>query len=109
MSYLAVFKRVLPFFLTFSAGLLIASIFVPITAPNFNSGFNRRAKMREYRQLKLEVEQLRNENCRMERELQELREAHAEQMSPNCDSVPAFDLPVPPPAPPAPGAPRTVR
>ena len=108
MSYLAVFKRVLPFFLTFSAGLLIASIFVQITAPNFNSGFNRRAKMREYRQLKLEVEQLRSEKCRMRRELQELRQAQAEQMSPNWDSVPAFDLPVPPP-PPAPSVPRTVR
>ena len=29
MSYLAIFKRVIPFFLTFAAGLLIASIFVP--------------------------------------------------------------------------------
>ena len=106
MSYLAIFKRVIPFFLTFAAGLLIASIFVPITAPNFN-GFQRRSKMREYRQLKLEVEQLRSEKCRMKRELQELRQAQAEQM-PNWDTVPAFDLPVPPP-PPAPVAPRSVR
>ena len=109
MSYLAVFKRVIPFFLTFAAGLLIASIFIPITAPTLNSGLGRRHKMREYRQLKLEVEQLRNEKCRMRRELQELRQAHAEQVSPNWDSVPAFDLPVPPPAPQAPVAPRTVR
>ena len=104
MSYLAVFKRVIPFFLTFVAGLLITSIFVPITAPNFN-GINRRSKMREYRHLRMEVEQLRNEKCRMKRELIELRKAQAEQ-APNWDTVPAFDLPVPPPAP---AAPRTVR
>jgi len=105
MSYLAIFKRIIPFFLTFAAGLLIASIFVPISGPNFN-GLSRRNKMREYRQLKIEVEQLRSERCRMRRELEELRRADAEQMSPNWDAVPAFDLPVPPPPP---AAPRSVR
>jgi len=107
MSYLAIFKRVIPFFLTFAAGLLIASIFVPITAPNFNGFQNRRSnKMREYRQLRVEVEQLRAEKCRMKRELEELRRINAEQ-APNWDTVPAFDLPVPPPAPPS--VPRVVR
>ena len=107
MSYLAVFKRVIPFFLTFAAGLLIASIFVPITAPNFNGFQNRRShRMREYRHLKMEVQQLRAEKCRMKRELEELRRINTEQ-TPNWDAVPAFDLPVPPP-PPA-SVPRVVR
>lgn len=108
MSYLAIFKRVIPFFLTFAAGLLIASIFVPITAPSFNPGMSRRTKMREYRQLKLEVEQLRGEKCRMKRELEELRRLNAEQ-TPNWDTVPAFDLPVPPPPATVPAAPRSGR
>ena len=105
MSYLAVFKRVIPFFLTFAAGLLIASFFVPISAPSFKGLQNRRNhKMREYRHLRMEVEQLRAERARMKRELEELRRLNAEQ-TPNWDAVPAFDLPVPPP-PPAPIMPR---
>ncbi|MGQ0542358.1 MAG: hypothetical protein ACT4O9_10995 [Blastocatellia bacterium] len=73
MSYLAIFKRIIPFFLTFSVGLFIASLFVPLTAPNFN-GFRRvPGKMREYRQLKVEVEDLRREKSRMKQENEELR------------------------------------
>lgn len=73
MSYLAIFKRIIPFFLTFAVGLFIASLFVPLTAPSF-SGFRRGpSKVREYRQLRTEVEELRREKCRMKRENDELR------------------------------------
>lgn len=108
MSYLAIFKRVIPFFLTFAAGLLIASFFIPISAPSFKGLQNRRNhKVREYRHLRMENERLRSENAKVRRENHELRRLNAEQ-TPNWDTVPAFDLPVPPP-PPAPIMPRANR
>jgi hypothetical protein len=65
-------KRILPFFLTFSLGLLIASFFVTIAAPNFNfqrRGFNRH---REYdRRMEFENRQLRDENNRLKQQLNE--------------------------------------
>lgn len=64
-------KRVAPFLLTFAVGLFIASFFVAIAAPNFQfrrGGFNRH---REYdRQREAEFRQLREENSRLERELE---------------------------------------
>lgn len=74
MFYTGLFKRVIPFLLTFAAGLFIASFFVSIAAPNFG-GFRRGShKMREYKRIKIENEQLRNENLRLKRELEEMRE-----------------------------------
>ena len=74
MSYLAVFKRIIPFFLTFGAGLLIASIFVPIAAPSFQRfGSERGRHWRYHKELKRENESLRRENYRMRKELEELR------------------------------------
>lgn len=72
MSYLAVFKRIIPFFLTFATGLLIASIFVPITAPSFQKS-ERQSRWRYYKEIKRENESLRRENCRMRKELEQLR------------------------------------
>lgn len=96
MSYLAIFKRVIPFFLTFTAGLLIASIFIPITTPNFR-GFER-GKRFHYKQLKSENDRLYKENCRMKRELEALREIDKQ----NWDSttlkysVPEIEVEAPP-------------
>lgn len=65
-------KRILPFFLTFAFGLLIASFFVSIAAPNFNfqrRGFNRH---REYdKRMEFENRQLRDENNRLKQQLLE--------------------------------------
>ncbi len=72
MSYLQIFKRVIPFFLTFAAGLLIASIFVPITAPNFRSA-ERGGKWRHHKECKRDKESLRRENSRLREELNQLR------------------------------------
>lgn len=74
MSYLAIFKRVVPFLLTFTAGLLIASIFIPIAAPNFNRSQSRRMKWREFERIKIENSDLRIENERLKQENEMLRQ-----------------------------------
>lgn len=92
-------KRALPFLLTFSVGLLVASFFVAVAAPNFN--FKKRGhRCREYREntrLRMENESLRrdNESLRRQQQLADIE----------LKSAPAFDFDVPPP-PPAPPAPR---
>jgi hypothetical protein len=96
MSYLAIFKRIIPFFLTFAAGLLIASIFVPITAPSFRNA-DRGGKWRHHRECKKEKESLRRENKRLRQELEQRNEIQNLKLD--------FELDVPPPPPP----PRVVR
>jgi hypothetical protein len=96
MSYLAIFKRIIPFFLTFAAGLLIASIFVPITAPSFRNA-DRGGKWRHHRECKKEKESLRRENMRLRQELEQRNEIQNLKLD--------FELDVPPPPPP----PRVVR
>jgi len=65
------FKRVVPFFLTFAAGLFIASFFVSVAAPTFqfkNRGW--RGNHRQYdRQREAEIQQLREENRRLKNAL----------------------------------------
>ena len=91
----AVFKRVVPFLLTLAAGLFVASFFVSLAVPNF-SGFRRGpTKMREYRKVKMENEDLRRENCRLKKELEEAR---SEKRSTSFESLPPdINLAVPPP------------
>ena len=105
MSYLQIFKRVIPFFLTFAAGLLIASIFVPITGPSFRSS-ERMGKRAAYKELKRDYENLRRENCRMRKDLEQLRrEAEAADFKNLKFSVPEVVVEAPAPPPP----PRVVR
>jgi cell shape-determining protein MreC len=83
-------KRILPFFLTFSLGLLIASFFVSIAAPNFNfkkRGFNRHRKYD--RRMEFENRQLRDENNRLK---QQLLEKENQNLSEDLD-IPAPPLP----------------
>lgn len=66
------FKRAVPFFLTFLIGVLIASIFVPITGSNFQFRKNRWQKHREYHErMDSEIQQLREENERLRKQLSE--------------------------------------
>lgn len=65
-------KRVLPFFLTFALGLLIASFFVTVAVPNFK--FQKRGswgnKHRQYHQrIESENQRLREENNLLKRQL----------------------------------------
>lgn len=101
MSYLQIFKRIIPFFLTFAAGLLIASIFVPIGAPNFRSA-ERGGKWRHHKECKRDKESLRLENDRLRQELEALRnEIDAAKFSDLKYSVPEIriEAPMPPPPP----------
>ncbi|MGH9947353.1 MAG: hypothetical protein ACRD6X_09150 [Pyrinomonadaceae bacterium] len=91
MSYKCIFKRIVPFILTFTAGLLIASIFVPITAPNF-SGFRRGpSKYRMVERLRIEVNELRSEKYRLQDEIQRLQDEKR--------SLEVFEVQAPPPPP----------
>lgn len=98
-------KRFAPFLLTFAFGLLIASFFVSVAAPNF-SAFKRNGK-KQYR-----YNHLKSENERLQKRIEflERRNARLESDRLNIDSEfeTNFDVP-PPPAPPAPPAPKRVR
>ncbi len=85
-------KRVFPFFLTFAVGLFIASFFVSVAAPNFQ--FNRgRRNHREYdRMMESRIQQLEEQNARLQRELSEKDDVEFK----------AFQLDVPPPPMPPP-------
>jgi hypothetical protein len=72
MMFLGVLKRVVPFFLTFAAGLFIASFFINIASPSFN--FPRRShKYREMHRLRDENRELRRANEELQRQLNEAR------------------------------------
>ena len=96
MNYKGILKRVLPFFAAFIGGLLISSIFVPIT-PNigkYNS--ERRAqKFERHHRTKAENHRLRRENERLRAENEALKSS-VEVME--FDSI-EMDVPPPPPAP----------
>lgn len=66
------FKRLVPFFLTFAAGLFITSFFVTIAAPSFQfKNRNWKRNHRQYdRQMELENQRLREENLRLKNEAQ---------------------------------------
>lgn len=87
-------KRFFPFLLTFGAGLLVASFFVTVSAPQFN--FGKRNEWRHKKYCKKENERLRRENERLKRELAE-REAIN-----SSDEIMLLDVPPLPPMPPAP-------
>lgn len=84
-------KRALPFFLTFSLGLVVASFFVTVAAPNFNFKKRNHRYCREYREnnrLRTENQSLRRDNESLRRQLQE-------------NEMIELNVPPPPPAPPA--------
>ena len=105
MSYLAVFKRIIPFFLTFAAGLFIASFFVTISTPSFRS-VERGKKWRYYNEMRRENESLRRDNCRLKRDMEQLRR-DAENVDFKNLKLVVPEIEVEVPAPPVP--PRVVR
>lgn len=107
-------KRFIPFFLTFAAGLLIASFFVPIL-PNMSFRGGRRKHREQDRQREVEVQRLLDENYNLKLQLEEIRK---NQMEDNWDGrvgvLPLLhELPAEPPPPPmpprAPVAPKKAR
>lgn len=92
MNFLSLVKRVAPFVLTFAVGLFVASFFVTVAAPSFqfDRGFRRHRECE--RRMQFENRQLREENDRLMRQLQE-----ANKRDWVLDE--SLDLPAPPPPP----------
>jgi hypothetical protein len=107
-------KRFIPFFLTFAAGLLIASFFVPIL-PNLSFRSGRKKHREQDWQREVEVQRLLDENYNLKLQLEEIRKNQMEDnwdgrvgVLPLLHEVPAE--PPPPPMPPrAPVAPKKAR
>ena len=98
--YKGVIKRVLPFFLTFAGGLLVASFFVSVTAPNFAFG-GRGVRFSRCERMQSDYYDLKRENERLQRELDAARQNPVNfDFDGLNDAVPA--VPVAPPPPPAP-------
>lgn len=75
MCFKGFLKKVVPFFLTFAVGLLIASLFVSVAAPSFSFKKKNWSKHREHhRQMKSENRELRLENSRLEQKIRELEQ-----------------------------------
>lgn len=111
MQFAGLVKRIIPFFLTFSAGLLLASLFVPIGLPDPNTWREaRRGKhCREHRELRFEIDSLREKLRVSEIENEELRRNVQDSIDTlNVDELPPLELeaPHPPPPPRRPKHPR---
>ena len=75
MCYTGLFKRIIPFALTFAVGLFIASFFVSIAFPGERWRSGRRAhKWSELKQLRMENEELREKYRSLLTQNEELRE-----------------------------------
>lgn len=95
-------KRFVPFFAAFALGLLIASFFVSVAAPNFR--FGREMRHRDFdRQMQSENQRLREENFRLKQQGAE------NSVRQNADFSGDVDELVPPPPPLPPVAPRRLK
>lgn len=97
MLFLGVFKRVVPFFVAFAAGLFIASFFVNIATPSLN--FPRKShKYREFHKLREENRELKRSNRELRREIEEMKRNTELRFNLDTD-LPNFEPPPPPPPP----------
>lgn len=98
MFYKGFFQRIMPFFLTFAAGLFIASFSVPIVAPNFNLPRSRSNRTHECKRVNSELEQLRKDYFKLEEENKQLRRDSVDrELLYEVPPVVEFDVPPPPP------------
>ena len=100
---MGIFKRITPFFLALTVGILIASIFVDVASP---WGFKARRVQRwnEYQQMRGDNERLRSERDQLRSENEELKRqlnAGRFRINPNdfIPPVPPPTMDVPPPPP----------
>lgn len=103
MCGMGIFKRIAPFFLALTVGILIASIFVDVASP---WGFRARRMQRinDYRQMQCDFERLRSERDQLRSENEELkRQLNTGRVRFNRDDFippvppPTMDVPPPPP------------
>jgi hypothetical protein len=112
MCYTGLFKRIIPFVLTFAGGLFLASIFVPVGLPTSRMRVERNfSRHPETQQLRRDVDNLR-EKCRaLEAENEELRRTLGDVDFVIPDAVPPVDFEAhhPPQPPPPPSQPKRMR
>ena len=101
-------KRLLPFFATFAVGIFVASFFVNISGPQF--GYRERGKCRhEMRELRIENEQLREDNMRLRLESGDSSSDFGPEFNDEFLDSQSVEQPVlPPPPPPRPVRQRSV-
>lgn len=92
----AVLKRAVPFFLTLTVGLFIASFFVSIAAPNFGVKRNWQKHRQYHQKMERENYRLRVENCRMRKQLAEMER---QKEAGDVFDLNEMNLQVPPPPP----------
>ena len=103
MQFAGLVKRIIPFVLTFSAGLLLASLFIPIGLPDLSTWReSRRGRhFREHRDLRNENEALRERLRAVEVENEHLRRTVTESVETfEVGELPLELEPNHPPAPP---------
>ena len=88
-------KRIIPFFLTFVAGLFIASFFVTIAAPSISSKRSVR-NYRNYHHMRMENRRLKRTNCKMRKQLAERKDQLRMRESFETEFQNNFDVPPPP-------------
>lgn len=111
MSYTGLFKRFIPFLLTFATGILLASFFIPVGLPDMSSWRDARRNnncWREKQQLRNQIEDLKDQYRNLKRENEELRRNAADNDAVLEDAVPpiVLEAPKPPPPPRRPKQPR---
>lgn len=99
MFAFGLFKRVLPFLLTFAAGLFIASFFVSVAAPSFQFRRDGGKRRHDCKRVKMEMQDLRQENIRLRDEIEQLRRnpMTLEYIDPEFKLPADGDAPPPPP------------
>lgn len=95
MMFVGVLKRVVPFLLTFAAGLFIASFFVSIASPSSFSFPRRHHKFREMNRLREENRELKLANEQLRKQLEESRNTSVTGYS--FEEMPNEPPPPPPP------------
>ena len=94
-------RRILPFFAAFAVGVFIASFFVNIGFQRWRGG-ERERRHYEMKVLRMENQELKNENLRLKNDLDSQSWSHDPEIAPDFD----LDVPPPPSRPVAPHAKR---
>ena len=90
-------KRMLPFLATFAVGVFIASFFVSV-GPSFGFSEHRMRRFQEMQRLRVENDQLREDNERLRNRLEWSGQTDLEDQLPSQD-VETLRVPAPPPRP----------